>query len=80
MSMKTQKRYRPGQKVEILRELLENQVSISELSERYGVSPGIIYRWRKQLFEGAIDIFNRTGSQGKKISHKVDLLEKKLYL
>jgi transposase-like protein len=45
-------------KAEILRELLENQVSAADLSERYGVNVNSIYGWRKQLFEAAADIFS----------------------
>lgn len=45
-------------KAEILRELLENQVPASDLSERYGVNINSIYNWRKQLFEAASDIFS----------------------
>ena len=76
--MNNQKRYRPGQKVEILRELLENQVSVSELSKRYQVSPGMVYRWKKQLFEGAIDIFSQTSYIGRKVNQKVEQLEQKV--
>lgn len=54
-------------KAEILRELLENQVSIAELSERYKVNVNSIYNWRKQLFESAVDIFN---GKHKKVSQK----------
>lgn len=45
-------------KAEILRELLENQVSAAELSERYHVNINSIYNWRKQLFEAAADLFS----------------------
>jgi len=45
-------------KAEILRELLENQVPAAELSERYHVNINSIYNWRKQLFEGAADLFS----------------------
>jgi len=56
--MKRQKRkINAEQKVIILRELLENDRSISELAEEYGVNPNLIYRWKKQLFEEAVEIF-----------------------
>ncbi len=56
--MKNQRRkIRAEEKVMILRELLENARSVSELSEQYGISPNLIYRWKKQLFEEAIEIF-----------------------
>ena len=76
--MNTQKRYRPGQKVEILRELLENQVSVSELSKRYGVSPGVIYRWKKQLFEGALEMFKQNGRVSRVMATRVEKLEGKI--
>ena len=56
--MKKQKRViTPEQKVIILRELLENGQSISQLSKQYGINPNLIYRWKKQLFEEAAEIF-----------------------
>jgi transposase-like protein len=45
-------------KAEILRELLENQLSATDLSERYQVNINSIYNWRKQLFESAVDLFS----------------------
>ncbi len=45
-------------KAEILRELLENQLSATDLSERYQVNINSIYNWRKQLFESAVDVFS----------------------
>jgi transposase-like protein len=45
-------------KAEIVRELLENQVPASDLSERYGVNVNSIYNWRKQLLEAASDIYS----------------------
>ncbi len=56
--MKKQKRViTPEQKVIILRELLENGRSISQLSEQYGINPILIYRRKKQLFEEVAKIF-----------------------
>ncbi len=55
--MKDQRRkIRAEEKVIILRELLENNRSISELSEQYEVNPNLIYRLKKQLFESAVEI------------------------
>ena len=56
--MKSQRRkISAEQKVIILRELLENSRSISELSTEYNINPNLIYRWKKQLFEQAVEIF-----------------------
>jgi transposase-like protein len=51
--MQERKHLTATQKTQILRDLLENQESISVVSEKYGVHPNDIYRWKKQLFEGA---------------------------
>ena len=54
--MKRQK-FSSSQKVKILREHLEGGVKISEICERYQIHPNLFYRWKKSLFEGALDIF-----------------------
>jgi transposase-like protein len=51
--MQERKHLTATQKTQILRDLLENQESIIVVSEKYGVHPNDIYRWKKQLFEGA---------------------------
>jgi len=69
--MEKRKYISPQQKVIILREHLENQVSLSQLSERHQVHVNQLYKWKKQLFESAPDIFSQTqvrksqGQQGK---------------
>ena len=75
--MKTQKRYSPIQKVEILREHLDNHVSISDLSDRFNVSPAMIYYWKKQLFEGAITLFKNNKKDQFKFKELQDKLKEK---
>lgn len=71
--MEKRKHLSPQQKVIILREHLENQVPLSQLSERYQVHVNLLYKWKKQLFESASDIFSQVqihesqGLQGKVI-------------
>jgi len=54
--MQERKHLTAEQKAQLLRELLDNQESMSVLSEKYHVHPNDIYRWKKQLFEGAASI------------------------
>ena len=68
-------RHTAAQKVKLLREHLDNQVPLSELSERYGVHVNVLYKWKKELFEGALETFNRTH---KKVSTKQDARTKAL--
>ena len=60
--MRQRKHYTAEQKTKILRELLENNVPISQLCENYEVRPNDIYNWKKKLFESAADIFGPNNS------------------
>lgn len=78
----TRRHYTPEQKVKILREHLENQVSLSELGEKYQIHMNDLYRWKKQLFEGAAEIFNRSqngkaSADEKKVEHLKEKLKSK---
>jgi len=75
--MNTSKRYSPIQKVEMLREHLDNHVSISDLSDRFNVSPAMIYYWKKQLFEGAITLFKNNKKDQFKFKELQDKLKEK---
>jgi len=79
--MKERKHYSPEQKVVIVRELLENNVPISQLAEKYQVHPNDIYNWKKKLFEGAAESFKaKGGNQANKTveQKKIEKLESKL--
>jgi len=41
-----------------LREHLKNRVSVSELCEKYGIHPNVLYKWEKQQLEGALESFS----------------------
>ena len=60
--MKTKKKYTNEEKMKILREHLENNVPISELSEKYGVAPSALYLWKKLLFENSSQSLNKKNS------------------
>lgn len=73
--------YTPEQKVLILRELLENNIPISQLAEKYQVHPNDIYNWKKKLFEGAKDIFQTKAVNNKQTTveqKRIEKLESKL--
>ncbi len=64
------------QKVIILRELLENSRSVSELSEQYNIHPNLIYRWKKTLFEEAVELFlPKNSRQETKKDHEIAKLK-----
>lgn len=72
-------RFTAEEKVKILREFLENGVSISQLSEKHGIHPNLIYKWKNDLFQGALKTFS--GQHSNKINKeaiRVKKLEEKL--
>jgi transposase len=75
--MKNKKRvFSAEQKVKILREHLDNQVSVSELCERYQIHPNIFYNWKKKLFEGALQSFTSQATRAN--TKQIDKLQQKL--
>ena len=80
----SQRKHMTGeQKALILRELLDNQIPLSELAEKYHIHINLIHRWKKQLFEGAAGLLvNKTGKKKASPSSaelkKIALLEDKL--
>jgi transposase-like protein len=79
--MRERKRYTPEKKVLIVRELLENNVPISQLAEKYQVHVNDIYNWKKKLFEGAKGIFEPKVGNQKQITaeqKKIEKLQSKL--
>ena len=59
------KRYSPENKVSIVREHLEKNISIADICEKYRLHPNQLYRWKKELFENAIEIFSSNSSKKK---------------
>jgi transposase-like protein len=79
--MRERKHYTPEQKVIILRELLENNIQISQLAEKCQVNVNDIYNWKKRLFEGAKEIFTTKTTNQKQTSaeqRKIVKLEEEL--
>ena len=76
--MRRRRKINSSKKMLIIRELLENQVSISELAEKHSVTIQDIYRWKKQLFEST-EIFDRkTRSKESPLEKKSKELEVKV--
>jgi transposase len=78
--MGRRKRYTAEEKVKILREVLEEGKQISQVAEKYGLSPNNIFKWRKQLFEEGIQTFQikRADISGKAEERKITALEDRI--
>jgi transposase len=78
--MSERKRYTAEEKMKILREVLEDGKSISQVAENYGLHPNNFFSWRKQLFEGGIQTFKikRVDISGKAEQRLISKLEEKI--
>jgi transposase-like protein len=75
--MKNRRRFSSEFKVRILREHLENQISVGKLCEQYDLHPNLIHKWKKELFSGALATFSRSKTDNAD-DPKISKLEKKL--
>ena len=71
----TRKNFTAEDKVSILKEHFEKQISVADICDKYRIHPNQFYKWRKELFENAVDIFNTKRGRKKK-SPTLDLESK----
>jgi len=78
--MSRRKRYTAEDKMKILRELLEDGKTISQVADSHGLSPNNIFKWRKQLFEEGGQLFQikRDDISGKAEGRKIATLEERI--
>ncbi len=77
--MEPTKRMSAKEKIFIMRELLENNMQLGELAEKYHLHPNLIYNWKKILFEKGEMIFeDRRERTSAKAEEKLSRLEQKL--
>jgi len=70
------KRYSAENKVSILREHLEKNISIADICEKYRIHPNQLYRWKKEFFENAVAIFSTTRGKNNKATTTLELENK----
>jgi transposase len=48
---KIRKRYTKAEKLEIVKQSLDEDVQVTDLADRYGLSPNTIYNWRSKYYK-----------------------------
>jgi len=57
--VRTRRRYDESFKAKVAVEALKGEKTVSELASQYEVHPNQIMQWRKQLLDGAAEVFSR---------------------
>lgn len=60
---KLRRRYTKEEKLQIVKESLEETISIKEVGLRYNVHPNTIHRWRREFIEYEQDAFPGHGNK-----------------
>jgi transposase len=61
---KSRRRWTANRKLQIVLESLQSDTKLSEICRREGLSPNLVYQWRKQLMGSAESIFARKHPKG----------------
>lgn len=78
MSKKKRKQYSPEFKAKVALAALREEATVAELSSRYGVHSSMINTWKKNLLEGATDIFDRGHKSRKQTESQIDELYRQI--
>ncbi len=72
------KSYSPAFKAQIVRELLKEEKTVSQLAAEHGLHPNQLYRWREIALAGLPSLFAQEGAQeqaAKDAAHEQQLQE-----
>jgi len=57
---------------------VQNQETTAQLSSRFGVHPTMISAWKRQLLEGAAELFDKNQKSRKQIESQLDELYRQI--
>jgi transposase len=60
---KKRKTYTPEEKAKVVLEMLREESTLNEISQKHGVSPQLISRWKTEFLENMPAVFDKKSSQ-----------------
>lgn len=76
MGKKTQK-FSASFKAQVALSAIQNQMTISEIVEKYGVSKSIVYKWKEEFLTNAANVFESI-KESKDTDRQIDNLHRKI--
>jgi transposase len=72
------KKYNPEFKAKVALADVKNEATISELTARFGVHPNMTAKWKRNLIEGAADIFAKGQKSRQQTDEQIDELYRQI--
>lgn len=72
------RQYSPEFKAKVALATLRNEHTVAELAARYEIHPTMINNWKRNLLEGAADLFDKNQKKQKNVNAKVDELYRQI--
>ncbi len=72
------KQYSPEFKAKVALAALKNDQTVAELAARFEIHPAMINNWKRNLLDGASDIFDKGQKKQKHMETKVDELYRQI--
>jgi transposase len=60
------KRHDKAEKAEVAIEALKGEQTVQEIALKYGVHSNMVARWKQQLVDGAMRVFDKNGENDQK--------------
>jgi transposase-like protein len=64
--MRKRTNYTADMKVKVVLEILSEESTVNQIAAKYGISPVILSRWKKEFLERASEVFKKGPSQSEK--------------
>ena len=78
MTTRKRKQYSPEFKAKVALAALKNEKTVAELAAQYEIHPTMINTWKRNLLNGAADVFDTNRNQKKHMDTKVDELYRQI--
>lgn len=76
--IKKRRQYSPEFKAKVALAAIRNEASTAELAAKYEVHPTMVAAWKRELIEGAAELFDKGQKTKKQHDHTVDELYRQI--